>query len=189
MLAGITPDFPGSMAPARSCQPNISAALVVMARITSSESIPASCKVGNLPTEVCPRGVCVTIDQPRQQRCVTEIDDSQAGTPFCDADPTCLILSPSVTTAAEVSTCPLRGSSSRPALVRVTGVAVWAISCIDDARAALSSTNSVMRFRTALKSCGAVNLKACRCGTCIALRYSLTGYIRATTGRLSYYAM
>ena len=47
--------FPGLDGANSSCQPSISAALVVMARITSSEGIPASCKVGNLPTEACPR--------------------------------------------------------------------------------------------------------------------------------------
>src|SRR5438105_12505974 len=48
-------NFPGSIAPMRSCQPNISAALVVMARITSREGIPALCKVGNLDIDASPR--------------------------------------------------------------------------------------------------------------------------------------
>src|SRR5882762_4758914 len=41
-------------------------------------------------------------------------------------EPTCLILPFSMSTAAGESTCPVRGSSIRPALTRVWTVGVWA---------------------------------------------------------------
>jgi hypothetical protein len=43
-------NFPDSIAPMRSCQPNISAALIVTARITSNGGIPASRKLTNVAT-------------------------------------------------------------------------------------------------------------------------------------------
>ena len=47
--------FPGSTEPMRSCQPSISAAFVVMARITSRGDIPASRKLTMVATLFCPR--------------------------------------------------------------------------------------------------------------------------------------
>ena len=44
------------------------------------------------------------------------------GALICEALPTCLILSPSISTAAGEITLPVRGSSSRPAFTRVIGV-------------------------------------------------------------------
>ena len=106
-----------------------------------------------------------------------------AGTPICEDIPTCLILSPSIRTAAGASTCPLRGSSSRPALTRVTGAAAWALSCAVEAKATISSTNNVMRLRTRLKHSSEVNPKLCCRRTCMAL------CVRSDISRRLYYSI
>src|SRR4051812_40648001 len=48
-------NLPGSIAPMRSCQPSISAALIVMARITSRGGIPASRNLITVAVLACPQ--------------------------------------------------------------------------------------------------------------------------------------
>jgi hypothetical protein len=68
----------------------------------------------------------------------------------CAGEPTSLILPSSISTAAGESTFPVRGSSRRPALTRVTGADEWAAICPIENRPKNSGASNVHSMRIRL---------------------------------------
>src|SRR5215472_1337293 len=89
-----------------------------------------------------------------------------AGILICEGDPTCLIFSPSIITKAGVRTFPVRGSSNRPALTRVTGAMDWALSCTETDARSTSAKNLTISRPQVNRSCSR-NSRAWHMGICM----------------------
>ena len=85
-----------------------------------------------------------------------------AGAAIFDEVPTCLIFSPSIRMAAGASTFPVRGSSNRPALTKVTRAEDWARTGPVETTATTAKTANVASFRMRLNRSPALNANA-RC--------------------------
>ena len=98
--------------------------------------------------------VRVAVNQSRQQGCGCResMIFAPAGTAICEDEPTCLILSPSIRTAAGASTFPVRGSSSRAAFTRVTGAADWPRSWSVEYFATSNNSKNTANFRIRFRS-------------------------------------